>query len=477
MSLQELREQLAAKDKEIRLQADAFNKRKADGKTGADLWPAEAKKGWEELNASRDALAAKLKDEEAAADVAARSAELDRELRNAPPGGTPGRDGNPGGPDAEKRRRMLDPEQRAIAAGLALQAFLMPMQTRFQTEQHVEAARSMGIAIQQNQVDLDLLATHQFRGLQANLRGLAPINYEHAESVHQRAMSAFTGSAGGYMIPGGAFMGALEINMLAVGSVEQYADVITTATGEPMPWPTLDDTTEEGEMVGEFPTPADDADPTVGTVTFGSYEFSSGIVKIPNRLIDDSPQNVEAIVTELLGTRTGRASNRKLTVGTGNNQPYGIVAKAEVGKTTASATAITADEILLLFGSIDPVHRSSSGFACMCHNNIITQIRLLKDSNGQYIWKSGLAERRPDTIDGAPLAYNQHMDSALAASNDVLIAGDMKKYKVRRVSKTHFQRFVEKYVGAVGLLLMVRKDGNLLNAGTCPVKKLRMAAS
>ncbi|MFQ5518293.1 MAG: phage major capsid protein, partial [Acidimicrobiia bacterium] len=48
----------------------------------------------------------------------------------------------------------------------------------------------------------------------------------------------------------------------------------------------------------------------------------------------------------MLGERLGRIQSSQFTTGTGSSQPHGVVTASTLGKTAASATAITGDEIL-----------------------------------------------------------------------------------------------------------------------------------
>ncbi len=172
-----------------------------------------------------------------------------------------------------------------------------------------------------------------------------------------------------------------------------------------------------------------------------------------------------------------RKFNRTCTTGAGNSTPHGITTLTSAGRTTSSATAITGDDFIYLMHSVDPAYRTGASF--MMHDSVIMAASLLKDSQNQYLWQPGLATGTPDRLRGAPVYPNQYMDSALAASNKVALYGNFSYYKIRRVRRVFLTRLVEKYAESnqVAFLLIVRQDGNLLNAGTAPIKHLAMAAS
>ena len=75
----------------------------------------------------------------------------------------------------------------------------------------------------------------------------------------------------------------------------------------------------------------------------------------------------------MLGERLGRITAEDNTVGDGAAKPKGIVTAATLGVTAASATAITADEVLDLIHSVAPAHHIGSGF--ILSNGVLLAIR------------------------------------------------------------------------------------------------------
>lgn len=462
-ALPELREKAKTYRDQILKQRDEFNARKAAGKTGDELWPDETRKTWDKINADYDATMRSLKEEEDAAAVAKRAAEVEAAARERREGVDEQR-----GPlhDAEGREFRSAAEAEATR-DLAFQAWAGRSISRNRSERHLQAAQRFGIDPSRNEISLDLGDTRQIRSIQSAFGRMHPAN------VEPRALSSLLGSAGGYTVAS-SLMNALEVNMLAVGGLLQVADTITTGNGEEMSWPTADDTGNEGEMLGENAETDDDEEPTFAAVKFSAYDFSSKIVRVPNNLLDDSAFNLAAELGRMLGERVGRSLNRKCTSGTGASQPKGIVTCATLGVTAASSTAITADEVIRLQHSVDPSYRTNAGWSC--HDSVVLALRLLKDGLGAYLWRSGLQDNRPDALLGQPVTLNQNMDSTLAAANKVLLYGDHKKYKVRRVSKVLVRRLEERYAeyNQVGFVTIIRADGNLLDAGTAPIKYLKM---
>ena len=96
------------------------------------------------------------------------------------------------------------------------------------------------------------------------------------------------------------------------------------------------------------------------------------------------------------------------------------------------------------------------------------------DTNGQPLWRPGLSAGVPDTIDGDPYTINQEMPSG--SGQKAIIYGDLSKYIIRDVRDITLVRLDERYaeLGVVAFLAFSRHDGDLLDAGTNPVKYLTM---
>lgn len=294
-----------------------------------------------------------------------------------------------------------------------------------------------------------------------------------------RAQAAGTDAAGGYLVPDG-FSGEIDKAMKAWGPMWD-ADIVrelNTATGNRIPWPTVDDTGEEGDLKGENAPVVDDAS---GDVVFGekqldAYVYSTAMVRLPLELLQDSAFDMNALLNDLFGERLGRKANRVLTVGTGNNQPNGIVNASGLGKAAASATAITSDELIDLVHSVDPAYRSSPKCRWQFNDTTLAVIRKLKDGQGNYLWQMGdVRAGEPDRLLAHPYSVNQAMANIGASAKPILF-GDHGRYVVRKVRGftvlTLRERYAENF--QVGMVGFKRFDGELLNAAA--VKHLANAA-
>ena len=107
----------------------------------------------------------------------------------------------------------------------------------------------------------------------------------------------------------------------------------------------------------------DEDEPTFGQVALTIYKFAK-MIKVSEELIDGDAVGLEAYISSVVARVSAATENYFCAVGTGTAQPQGIVAGATAsGITTAAATAITAQELINMMGTIEsPYHNSNSGF-------------------------------------------------------------------------------------------------------------------
>ena len=99
--------------------------------------------------------------------------------------------------------------------------------------------------------------------------------------------------------------------------------------------------------------------------------------------------------------------------------------RAETGVTAASATAITADELIDLFYSLKAPYRRNAVW--VLNDSTIKAIRKLKDNQGQYLWQPSPTAGAPDLLLGKPVRTSAYMP-AIAADAKTVAFGDFSYY-------------------------------------------------
>ncbi len=308
----------------------------------------------------------------------------------------------------------------------------------------------------------------------------------------KNTMSTGTGSQGGYVIPQG-FSRMLEEAKKWFGGIEGIVGKFTTGTGNPWPWPTINDTTNKGRIIGQNQQVIE-TDLVFGQVNFNAYIGSSDAILIPLALMQDSYFDLDALVARLLGIRLGRLYNWKCTVGTGTNEPTGVVnASVTAGNvltlTTGNTASIAYGNLVDLEHSVDPDYRENDSSRWMFTDTMLKLLKKLVDGNLRPLWQPGLTasfQLGAGVINGTKPKILEHEyvinnDMAVPAANAYsMLFGDLSTFKVREVAgDTTVLVLRERYADylQVGFIAYQRFDSNLIDAGTHPIAVLQQSAS
>jgi HK97 family phage major capsid protein len=291
----------------------------------------------------------------------------------------------------------------------------------------------------------------------------------------RNAMSTTTTTEGGYTVP--SEIAAMVVDALkAYGGMREVAQIITTAGGNALNFPTSDGTSEVGAIVAENAA-ASTGDITFGTVAVNPYKYSSNKIAIPVELIQDSAIDVVAFVVNRLATRLARITNTHYTTGDGSSKPYGVMARAATGKTGTTGQTLTViyDDLVDLIHSVNRAYRAN-GVRFMLADTSVAIIRKLKDTTGRPIWNpgdmEGIADGVPSTICGYPYTVNDDV-AAMAANAKSIAFGDFSQFVIRDVQgSTSIRRFDDSAFalnGQVGFCGWTRTGSNLLNTAAVKV--------
>jgi HK97 family phage major capsid protein len=154
-----------------------------------------------------------------------------------------------------------------------------------------------------------------------------------------RAQAIATGAAGGFLAPQ-SFMNQVEESLKHFSAMRRVATVVPTASGSDMPWPTVDDIANVGELLVENAV-VTEQDVAFGQIVFTSYKYSSKLIRVSVELLTDAAPNIEQVLASLFSRRIGRLQNQHFTTGTGTGQPLGVLTTASLGKTGTTGQTAT----------------------------------------------------------------------------------------------------------------------------------------
>ena len=260
-------------------------------------------------------------------------------------------------------------------------------------------------------------------------------------------------------------------------AIRDNCNLIQTSTGEKIRVPQVDDrsntaawlTSSGIDMTTSVP-------PTITGVTLDARTVSSKAIVIDNTLVRDSTIDLEGLLGRIIAERIGRFANNKATVGSGSNEPHGIVTASPSQQTAAQGT-IAYDDLVGLIYSIEEPYRSSGKF--MMNKSTIAHVCKIKDSQNRPLFISDPSGKPGGTILGFPIVENRDM-ADVGASAKPIIFGDMKVYAYREVSTLQLAILRERFIefNSLGFLAFYDFDSAMLATSTTnAIKALQVKPS
>lgn len=287
----------------------------------------------------------------------------------------------------------------------------------------------------------------------------------------RNALQVGVDSEGGYICPD-TFENQLITGLTARNIVRGIAHVITTSSGQhKIPVVATRGTASWIEEEGPIP----EGDDVFGQQYIGAHKVGT-LIKVSEELLNDTAFDLEGYFVNEFARRIGNKEEEAFLSGDGAGKPTGLLNDAEVGVTAASATAITADELIDLFYSLDAPYRANAVW--LVNDSTMRAIRKLKDQNGQYLWQKALNEGEHETLLGKPI-YHSPFAPTLEAGAKAVAFGDFSYYWIGDRQGITFRRLNERYAdtGQVGFLCTKRLDGKLILPEAIKVLQMKGGAA
>lgn len=299
--------------------------------------------------------------------------------------------------------------------------------------------------------------------------------------------TAGTGSNGGALVPQG-FENVLHLALKAYGPVATLVGQKRTANnGAPMKISLANDLGNSLTVIGET-TAVTEADPTFTSFLLSTDTVTTGVTRVSIQELQDSAFDLDSWLRTAFGMRWGRGLENFLTLGNGSN----------VASLLASATAITAvgngsaaggtggtgstavnsigyDDIVALYGSVDPSYLSNATF--MMSSAVRAYLLGVKNTFGQPLYIPNPNGGAFDQLLGRPVCLNQAMPG-IATGNRTVILGDLQQgYLFRTDGDLTILRLDQRWMDQleVGFIGYSRIGGVATDAGSHPIYALAQA--
>ncbi|MFG1349087.1 phage major capsid protein [Xanthobacter autotrophicus] len=273
--------------------------------------------------------------------------------------------------------------------------------------------------------------------IDANTKGVINLSPDQqkaldAVATEMKSMSVSNDTTGGYLAPS-EYVREIIKGVTEMSPARSLARIRTTGAKSVM----IPKRTGQfaARRVGETETRTE----TDG-LRFGMIEITAPEMYA---LIDISTQNLEDTVFDLEAEISGEATEQfavregmEFVSGTGVGQMEGILVNADVGTVNSGhATLITGDGLINLKYGVKTAYARNGTF--VLNRTVLGSVRKLKNSNGDYIWQPGLANGRPNTIDGDPYIETPDMPNEAAAAKPVAYGDFRRAYTmVDRIAMT-----------------------------------------
>ena len=198
-------------------------------------------------------------------------------------------------------------------------------------------------------------------------------------------------------------------------------------------------------------------EPVFGQVALTIHKFTK-MIKVSEEMLDGDAVGLEAYISSVVARASAASENYYCAIGTGTGMPQGIVAGATAsGITTASATAITAGELIAMMGKVEsPYHNSNSGFLMQG----ATKFHLLGLTGDSFQF---IQTPAGGDFMGYPAYIAPDMDG-LTASGKSVVFGDFSMYAFAERQGVTLSRnpYLYQANGQVGLFVKQRFGGAVL---------------
>ncbi|ADU50164.1 phage major capsid protein, HK97 family [Thermaerobacter marianensis DSM 12885] len=194
-----------------------------------------------------------------------------------------------------------------------------------------------------------------------------------------------------------------------------------------------------------------------------------GLTLVGEDELDDTDVNLTSFVADSFAQAIAEAEDTAFIAGTGhaNQQPEGILNAADVPTVAAGQTAaITTDDILTLIYKVPAQHRRNG--VLIANPETVLRLRLLKTTDGQYLWQPSLVAGQPDTFAGYPVYDSVDVPTiptTAGQTNKVAIFGDVRSgYRILDRQGMTVKVLQERYAdqGLIGYRVRYRVGGSVV---------------
>lgn len=198
--------------------------------------------------------------------------------------------------------------------------------------------------------------------------------------------------------------------------------------------------------------------------------LAGALTLIGNSVENNSVFNVTDFIINQMAEEIALFLEKELLNGTSGKATGALSTPTAV--TAASATAITADELIELQAQVKQVYQANACWTMAPET--FTSLKKLKDSNGRYLLQDDVTGEFPYRLLGKPVYLSDNMPK-LAASASAVLYGDYSGLSVNLREDISIQVLREKYATqhAIGVVAWFEFDSKVTDSQKLAVLKMK----
>ncbi|MET9204111.1 phage major capsid protein [Streptomyces bacillaris] len=287
-----------------------------------------------------------------------------------------------------------------------------------------------------------------------------------------RALNAGNDPEGGFLVAPQQFVQDLLKNVDDMVVLRGLATVHQLKQAESLGVPTLDQDLDDAEWTSELSTGSEDDSLRLGKRELRPHPLAKR-VKISRKLLRAAIMNPETLVRERMAYKFGITAEKGYMVGDGNQKPLGLFTPSSNGIPTSRDVDVStsgsgfvndtggnsADDLITAKYTLKSAYHPRARW--LFHRMMIASIRKLKDGDGNYIWRAGLANDQGDRILDLPFITSEFAPSTFGDGDYVGMLGDFSYYWIAEALSFEVQRLNELYATSnqVGFIGRQEADG------------------
>ena len=234
-------------------------------------------------------------------------------------------------------------------------------------------------------------------------------------------MSAGSSADGGYLAPT-EWDRKVNKQLALVSPMRRIANVVPTGVRA---YSTLWNTAEWGSgWAGETASRPQTTSATLAPVTFDNGEIYA-MPAVTQQLLDDAQFDIETWLASEVDDVFAKQEGIAFISGDGVNKPRGLLTYIEGGASagrhpggnltivpSGQAAAFSADGLITFTYSLPAPYRQGANW--LMNSTTAGSIRLLKDGQGNYLWKESYVAGQPSTLLGYPVEIDENMPNVAA---------------------------------------------------------------